>query len=144
LTINRDSVKFNQFGGVAQLVRACGSYPQCPGFKSLHRHQSLSKETRLKVTNPFLFHLHLIRNSPRWIWYHFLGNSVPLSMANSGLTEASNEGSPWCPSKWTIFVHILRFCSIGSCQECEKTLKSEDKNLFIAWHTKCIKTLRNV
>jgi hypothetical protein len=27
------------FGGVAQLVRACGSYPQCPGFKSLHRHQ---------------------------------------------------------------------------------------------------------
>jgi hypothetical protein len=25
-------------GGVAQLVRACGSYPQCPGFKSLHRH----------------------------------------------------------------------------------------------------------
>ncbi len=27
-------------GGVAQSVRACGSYPQCPGFKSLHRHQS--------------------------------------------------------------------------------------------------------
>ena len=27
--------------GVAQLVRACGSYPQCPGFKSLHRHQFL-------------------------------------------------------------------------------------------------------
>ena len=26
------------FGGVAQLVRACGSYPQSPGFKSLHRH----------------------------------------------------------------------------------------------------------
>ncbi len=25
-------------GGVAQVVRACGSYPQCPGFKSLHRH----------------------------------------------------------------------------------------------------------
>jgi hypothetical protein len=27
-----------QQGDVAQLVRACGSYPQCPGFKSLHRH----------------------------------------------------------------------------------------------------------
>ncbi len=26
------------YGDVAQLVRACGSYPQCPGFKSLHRH----------------------------------------------------------------------------------------------------------
>lgn len=26
------------FGGVAQLVRACGSYPQCPEFESLHRH----------------------------------------------------------------------------------------------------------
>jgi hypothetical protein len=25
-------------GGVAQLVRACGSYPQCPEFESLHRH----------------------------------------------------------------------------------------------------------
>jgi outer membrane biosynthesis protein TonB len=24
-------------GGVAQSVRACGSYPQCPGFESLHR-----------------------------------------------------------------------------------------------------------
>ena len=28
------------FGGVAQLVRACGSYPQCPEFESLHRHHS--------------------------------------------------------------------------------------------------------
>ena len=28
----------HSIGGVAQLVRACGSYPQCPGFKSLHRH----------------------------------------------------------------------------------------------------------
>jgi hypothetical protein len=26
-------------GDVAQTVRACGSYPQCPGFDSLHRHQ---------------------------------------------------------------------------------------------------------
>ncbi len=26
--------------GVAQLVRARGSYPRCPGFKSLHRHHS--------------------------------------------------------------------------------------------------------
>jgi tRNA(Ile)-lysidine synthase len=26
--------------GVAQLVRACGSYPQGPGFKSLHRHHT--------------------------------------------------------------------------------------------------------
>ena len=26
-------------GGVAQLVRACGSYPQGSGFESLRRHQ---------------------------------------------------------------------------------------------------------
>ena len=26
-------------GGIAQLARACGSYPQCPEFKSLCRHQ---------------------------------------------------------------------------------------------------------
>ena len=25
-------------GGIAQLARACGSYPQCPEFKSLCRH----------------------------------------------------------------------------------------------------------
>ncbi len=31
--------KIERLGGVAQSVRACGSYPQCPGFKSLHRHQ---------------------------------------------------------------------------------------------------------
>jgi hypothetical protein len=29
-----------QFGGVAQLVRAHGSYPWCHWFKSSHRHQS--------------------------------------------------------------------------------------------------------
>ncbi len=39
LTITGDSVKLIGSGGVAQSVRACGSYPQCPGFKSLHRHQ---------------------------------------------------------------------------------------------------------
>ena len=30
--------KIESSGGVAQLVRARGSYPRCPGFKSLHRH----------------------------------------------------------------------------------------------------------
>ena len=30
------------FAGVAQLVRARGSYPRRPGFKSLHRHHSPS------------------------------------------------------------------------------------------------------
>ena len=29
----------SSIGGVAQLARACGSYPQCPGFESLRRHQ---------------------------------------------------------------------------------------------------------
>ena len=33
-------------GGVAQLVRANGSYPLCPGFKSLHRHHPLLKRFR--------------------------------------------------------------------------------------------------
>ena len=28
------------YGGVAQLARACGSYPQCPEFESLRRHQN--------------------------------------------------------------------------------------------------------
>ena len=30
--------KMVDFGGVAQLARACGSYPQCQGFKSLLRY----------------------------------------------------------------------------------------------------------
>ena len=29
-----------RYGGVAQLARACGSYPQCPRFKSSRRYQS--------------------------------------------------------------------------------------------------------
>jgi hypothetical protein len=30
------------FGDVAQLVRACGSYPQGPEFKSLRRYQDIT------------------------------------------------------------------------------------------------------
>jgi hypothetical protein len=30
--------KIEEVGGVAQVVRAHGSYPWCPGFKSLRRH----------------------------------------------------------------------------------------------------------
>ena len=37
-SVSPRSVHAGILGGVAQLVRACGSYPQCPGFKSLHRH----------------------------------------------------------------------------------------------------------
>ena len=35
------------FGGVAQLARACGSYPQCPGFESLRRHHIFAAESGL-------------------------------------------------------------------------------------------------
>ncbi len=31
-------IKWSTCGGVAQLARACGSYPQCRGFKSLLRY----------------------------------------------------------------------------------------------------------
>lgn len=40
-------------GGVAQVVRANGSYPLCPGFKSLHRHHpSLRKFRKWMKTLP--------------------------------------------------------------------------------------------
>ena len=39
--VPQDRVIIRDSGGVAQLVRACGSYPQGPGFKSLHRHHFL-------------------------------------------------------------------------------------------------------
>jgi hypothetical protein len=38
LTIEALYLISKHIGGVAQTVRACGSYPQCPGFNSLHRH----------------------------------------------------------------------------------------------------------
>lgn len=40
------------FGDVAQLVRACGSYPQSPGFNSLRRYQD---HTMPPVQGGFLF-----------------------------------------------------------------------------------------
>ena len=40
-----------QQGDVAQLVRACGSYPQCPGFKSLHRHHLENNKASLFFHN---------------------------------------------------------------------------------------------
>ena len=45
----------NDDGGVAQLVRACGSYPQCPGFKSLHRHHLPTMNTCI-VPTAFFHH----------------------------------------------------------------------------------------
>ena len=33
------------YGGVAQLARAIGSYPMCPRFKSVRRHQKLLRVT---------------------------------------------------------------------------------------------------
>jgi hypothetical protein len=38
---------FQKSGGVAQLVRARGSYPRRPGFESLHRH-CLNAEVRMQ------------------------------------------------------------------------------------------------
>ena len=43
------------YGDVAQPVRACGSYPQCPGFKSLHRHHMNLKAVILYDYSLFLF-----------------------------------------------------------------------------------------
>ncbi len=48
------------FGGVAQLVRACGSYPQCPEFESLHRHQL---EKSFPVTGRTFLVYSLLRSS---------------------------------------------------------------------------------
>ena len=46
---------FVRFAGVAQLVRASGSYPLGPGFKSLHRHHlSCSFHSTYRSTIPRL------------------------------------------------------------------------------------------
>ncbi len=50
LTIRGFMAYIKRQGGVAQVVRACGSYPQCPGFKSLHRHFSeIKRGTRVPM-----------------------------------------------------------------------------------------------
>ncbi len=36
---HKEKLKDEASGGVAQLVRACGSYPQSHWFESSHRHQ---------------------------------------------------------------------------------------------------------
>ena len=46
------------YGKVAQLVRACGSYPQCRGFKSLPCYQKLTSGSGLSRT-AFLLWLYL-------------------------------------------------------------------------------------
>ena len=42
-------------GGVAQLVRACGSYPQSHWFKSSHRHQKESHAIDIPVAGIILY-----------------------------------------------------------------------------------------
>ncbi len=44
-------VRIDRYAGVAQLVRARGSYPRSPGFKSLHRHQ-VSEGSRVATSDP--------------------------------------------------------------------------------------------
>ena len=41
-------------GGVAQMARACGSYPQCHWFDSSRRHHSLIFPRLIEFTNPAL------------------------------------------------------------------------------------------
>jgi hypothetical protein len=73
--INMKILIFLSFrGGVAQLVRACGSYPQCPGFKSLHRHQTefntfenLVFTDFLKTSTRHLLPTRATRILPPWI-----------------------------------------------------------------------------
>ena len=70
---------YTGFGGVAQLVRACGSYPQSPGFESLHRHQEkgahpggVAKRLRRRSAKP------LFRGSnPRAASINFLLSGPP-------------------------------------------------------------------
>ncbi len=38
VTQEDSAYKASTLGGVAQLARACGSYPQCPRFESVRRH----------------------------------------------------------------------------------------------------------
>jgi tRNA(Ile)-lysidine synthase len=53
IEFDKDKRKFyhSKEGGVAQVVRANGSYPLCPGFKSLHRHHPSLRKFREWVKN---------------------------------------------------------------------------------------------
>ena len=62
-TLNLCRTALISLGDVAQLVRASGSYPLCPGFESLHRHQSHKRRKPIKTVearNPWRF----------WAFFH--------------------------------------------------------------------------
>ncbi len=55
--------RIDRYAGVAQLVRARGSYPRSPGFKSLHRHQCGGGVARRHVRPLFVFPARLLCRS---------------------------------------------------------------------------------
>ena len=67
LAVEKDVYKRqpSQWGGVAQVARACGSYPQCPGFKSLRRYQYSWPCGQAVKTPPF--HGGIRGSSPLWV-----------------------------------------------------------------------------
>jgi hypothetical protein len=54
-TKDNKEIMIHGFGDVAQMVRACGSYPQCPGFNSLHRHHVIDIVENIDDLSPFLY-----------------------------------------------------------------------------------------
>ena len=52
-----------QYGEIAQLARACGSYPQCRGFESPSRYYFR------KAWFVFSFFLHKMVDFKLWKWY---------------------------------------------------------------------------
>ena len=65
-------------GGVAQVVRACGSYPQCRGFKSLLRYQD---------------------KNTKWIylfWKYFRNVAIPIMpLPTRSIVAGSGTGAGW-------------------------------------------------
>ena len=61
----RKSAHLSKKGGVAQLVRARGSYPRRPGFESLHRHPQLSPAMIAERVRNFISKHKLLRKGQR-------------------------------------------------------------------------------
>ena len=92
-------------GGVAQQVRACGSYPQCPGFKSLHRHHFYPRSLYVPIgTSPSFPDFFLI--------CFLLMHMPPVRLLKNAICCVALH--PWSLRRTLCTTHSSRFARLAS------------------------------
>ena len=109
----------NGSGWVAQLVRACGSYPQCRQFESAPSHKPKLAHGLWPASNLIMHYLYILRSEKDGNYY--IGTSSDperrLKEHNKGLSRATKYRKPFK------LVHIEKFDTISEAYLREKWLK---------------------